>query len=118
MPLTPAHAAAAWPLSRLMQHASTVIGFAAVTVWGWRWIRRQPAAARAYRSGEAHRAARTVAILLGVGAAGACLNGLRGASRGFAAVPGYAAVGGMAAPAVALLVFGFAVRQQRIPETG
>lgn len=99
------------PLYRVLQHASTIVGLIALVVWVWRWLTRQPAVARAYGSSESKwRAIRSVAMLLCAGELGALLNGLRGLGRAAWMPPGYAAVGGMAGLALALLVFGLVVR--------
>jgi hypothetical protein len=98
------------PFFKLLQHGSTILGFAAVFIWLWHWVRRQPPGARVYSGQAGARAARILALLLTAGAAGAFLNGLRGMPRGIAVGLGFAAVGGMAALAVALVVFGLAVR--------
>ena len=49
-------------------------------------------------------------FLLGATAAGALANGVRGASRGAMVALGFAAVGAMAALAIALLAYGLAAR--------
>jgi Domain of unknown function (DUF4184) len=101
---------------KMLQHGSTILGLVAVAVWVWRWIERQAPNARVYRGQSGRRAVRLLAILLATGAGGAFLNGLRGVSHGMAVGLGYAAVGGMAALAIALLVFGLVVRQPKVPE--
>jgi membrane-bound metal-dependent hydrolase YbcI (DUF457 family) len=98
------------PIFKLLQHGSTIVGLAAVTVWVWRWVRRQPASAWVFGSQPRVRAVRILAMLFAVGAAGAFLNGLRGIGRGMAAALGHAAVGGMAALLAAFLVFGLVTR--------
>lgn len=67
--------------------------------------------ARAYSSSESKwRAIRAVAILLCAGELGALLNGLRAVPPDSWLGLGYAAVGGMAGLALALVVFGLVVR--------
>jgi hypothetical protein len=95
---------------KILQHLSTVIGSLVVAAWLWSWIKRYPAAARAYHSGSGRRAVKILTLLLAAGLGGAVLNGLRGIGNGIAAGLGHAAVGGMAAIAVALLLFGLVCR--------
>lgn len=96
---------------KILQHGSTILGLASVAVWVWRWVARQPRSARVYNGQSGPRAARLIAMLLAAGAGGALLNGLRASSRGIAAGLGYAAVGGMAALAIAFTVFGLLERR-------
>ncbi len=99
------------PLYRILQHTSTLVGLIALVVWVRRWLSSQPAMALAYSSSESKwRAIRSVGILLCAGELGALLNGLRGLGRAAWMPPGYAAVGGMAGLALALVVFGLVVR--------
>jgi hypothetical protein len=100
---------------KILQHGSTVLGMAVVALWVGRWVGRHPVSARSYNTQSRQRALRIVAMLLAAGAAGAFINGLRGMSRGIAAGLGYAAVGGMAALAVAIVVFGLVVRGPNVP---
>jgi hypothetical protein len=97
-------------LFKLLQHGSTILGITAVTIWAWRWFRRQPRSARIYDQKSGSRALLILGMLVAAGAGGAFLNGLRGLSRGPAVGFGYAAVGGMAALGIASLVFGLVVR--------
>jgi Domain of unknown function (DUF4184) len=101
------------PLFKLLQHASTVLGLLVVTCWALRWVRQRPAPARTYDSREASRAARIIGWLVAAGAAGVLLNGLRAVHRGPVTLLGYAAVGGMDALALALIVFGLVVGSRR-----
>jgi hypothetical protein len=98
------------PLFKMLQHASTVLGLVVVTCWAIRWVRRQPASARTYQAGEASRATRIVALLVVAAAAGALLNGLRAVHRGPINELGYAAVGGMDALTLALVIFGLTTK--------
>src|SRR4051812_43237396 len=103
---------------KILQHVSTLGGIVVVAVWVWRWLQRQPRTARVYSNGSGARAVRILILLLAAGAGGAVLNGLRGISRGAAAGLGYAAVGGMAALAMALLIFGLVFRISDRGEAG
>jgi hypothetical protein len=94
------------PGFKLLQHGSTIIGSLVVLRWAMSWLRRQPEEARKYSSAEWSEFLRTAALLLSVSVAGSVANGFRGISRGPVAVLGYAAVGGMAALILALLVLG------------
>jgi Domain of unknown function (DUF4184) len=105
------------PVFKMLQHGSTILGIAAVGIWFWRWFRRQPSSARGYTGHSRVRAMRILAMLLGAGVAGALLNGLRGYPRGIAVGLGHAAVGAMAALAVALLIFGLMARRSEDPGT-
>jgi hypothetical protein len=100
---------------KILQHGSTIVGLAAVAVWVGGWIRGQPSSARSYTDGSGFRAVRILAMLLAAGAAGAVLNGLRGMHRGLGAGLGHAAVGGMAALGIAVVVFGFVTRPRQGP---
>jgi hypothetical protein len=116
---TPVHLAVfgGVPIFKILQHGSTILGMAVVALWVWRWIRSQPLSARAYSSQSGQRAVGILTIFLAAGAGGALVNGLRGLSRGLAVALGYAAVGGMAALAIALVVFGVMVRAPQDYET-
>jgi hypothetical protein len=103
------------PLFKMLQHGSTILGIAAVTFWLWRWVRRQPLSARVYGGRSGARAVRILGMLLAAGAGGAVLNGLRGISRGIAAGFGHAAVGGMAALGIAVVIFGLVARRPEGP---
>lgn len=103
------------PIFKILQHGSTILGVAVVALWVWRWIGRHPGSARSYHGQTRQQAVRIVALLFAAGAAGAFLNGLRGMGHGIAVGLGYAAVGGMAALAVALVVFGLVIRPPEVP---
>ncbi len=105
------------PLFKLLQHASTVLGLVVVAGWALGWVRQRPLSARTYGPGEASRAARIVAWLFAAGAAGAVLNGLRAVHRGPVTLLGYAAVGGMDALALALVIFGVVVGSSRFSQS-
>ncbi len=94
---------------RILQHFSTVVGLAMVVAWVTDWVSDQPPELRVYTPAQRMRAQRIVLVLLAAGTLGAVLNGLRGVRHGLAGNLGYAAVGGMAALAVALTVFGVVV---------
>jgi hypothetical protein len=104
------------PTFKVLQHGSTLIGVTVVFVWGVGWLRRQPVKARTYSSIEWSQARQTAAFILSASVAGAVANGLRGIGRGPAAGLGYAAVGGMAALIVTLIVGGWFWRDGRSPE--
>jgi membrane-bound metal-dependent hydrolase YbcI (DUF457 family) len=104
------------PSFKVLQHGSTVIGLIVVFVWGVGWLRQQPVTARTYSSTEWRQARQTAAIILSASAAGAVANGLRAIGRGPGPVLGYAAVGGMAALIVSLIVVGWFWRDGRRPE--
>ena len=70
-----------------------------------RWIRRQPHDPRRFGDGEAWRFVGVAAAVLAVATVGAVLNASR-AMAGTASALGLAAVGGMSALAIAMLVYG------------
>jgi len=89
----------------VLQHASTVVGLAVISIALTRWIRRQPHDARRFGDGEAWRFVGVAAAVLAVTTVGAVLNASR-AMAGTASALGLAAVGGMSALAIAMLVYG------------
>jgi Domain of unknown function (DUF4184) len=105
------------PIFKMLQHGSTILGIGVVGIWVWRWFRHQPPSARVYADHSGLRAMRVLAMLLGVSLTGALLNGLRGIPRGITVGLGYAAVGAMAALAVALVIFGVMARPREDPGT-
>lgn len=91
---------------KALQHGSTLLGGTVVLAWALRWLRRQPAAAFVFGPGQALRAWRAAAVLLGIAAIAGVANGLRGLHRGFPIALGFAAVGVMSGLAVAVLAYG------------
>jgi hypothetical protein len=73
---------------RVLQHASTVGGLAAVGVWIAGWLRAQPPAARRYHPAQWSRVATVAARLAGATALGALANGARGLGGGAARASG------------------------------
>jgi hypothetical protein len=100
---------------KLLQHVSTVAGSIVVLASIGRWLGRQPRADLRFAPGQWPRTILAASFLLGATAAGALANGLRGASRGAMVAPGFAAVGAMAALAIALLAYGLAARYSARP---
>jgi hypothetical protein len=92
----------------VLQHASTVVGLAAVSVTIARWVRRQPPEVQRFRDGQALRRVAVAALMLGAATLGAVLNARR-AATGMASSLGLAAVGAMAALAIVLFVYGVIV---------
>ena len=98
----------------ILQYASSVLGLLAVVVVVWRWVAAQPRSARLVPEGDRAWRVRDVGLLLSAGVAGAAVNVLRPHPSTISWTLGYAAVGGMAALALALLVYGVtdAIRQR------
>jgi hypothetical protein len=92
---------------KLLQHGSTIIGSLLVLGWAMLWLHQQPTEARTYNRVECTELRRTGGLLLFMSVAGSVANGVRGISRGPVAGVGYAAVGGMAALIVTLIVVGW-----------
>ena len=95
------------PWFKVLQHGSTIVGSLVVFMWARQWLRQQPTAARKYNDSEWSHGVQTAALLLCASLAGALVNGWRGISRGPVAGLGYAAVGGMAALILTLVVVGW-----------
>jgi hypothetical protein len=91
---------------KALQHGSTVIGLVTITLAAARWALRQPPAARRFDWEQAFRGLAVAAALVGAAALGAVANAARALEHGVAQALGFAAVGGMAALALALLAFG------------
>jgi hypothetical protein len=101
------------PWYTLLQHGSTVVGLVAITIAAARWVCRQPPEACRLTPGQASRSRAVALALLGAGALGAVANAARGLQDGVAQALGFAAVGGMAALALALLAYGLTSRLGR-----
>jgi hypothetical protein len=100
---TPSH----WMyVSSILQYASSLVGLLVVLALIWRWISGLPASARHVPAGDRAWRVREVSLLISSGAIGAGLNVFRPHPRGISWTLGLAAVGGMAALALAILVYG------------
>ena len=93
-------------LYSILQYASSLLGLAVVLVIIWRWISGLPASARHVPVGDRAWRVRELSFLILAGIAGAALNVSRPHPRGISWTFGLAAVGGMSALALALLVYG------------
>lgn len=94
----------------IVQHVSTMVGMIVLCAWAWWWIRQQAPEALAYRDRSRARAARVAAGLLGAAAVGGVLNGLRAHDASLGSLLALAAVGAMAAFALAIVSYGVLVR--------
>ena len=90
----------------ILQYASSVIGLIAVGLVFWRWVAAQPRAARHVPAGDRAWRIRDMGLLLAAGVVGAGMNTLRPHPSTISWTLGYAAVGAMAALAVALVAYG------------
>jgi hypothetical protein len=90
----------------ILQYASSLIGLLVVAAVIWQWVRTFPRSAWHVRAGERAWRIRDASLLLLSGMMGAILNASRDHPPGWSWTLGFAAVGGMAALAVALLVYG------------
>jgi phosphotransferase system glucose/maltose/N-acetylglucosamine-specific IIC component len=90
----------------VLQHASTIVGGAVVLVAIARWLSRQPPQARRFAPGQLAHAVVVMLVMLAVAVTGAAVNGPRAAPGGLVRTLGFAAVGGMASFAVALVAYG------------
>jgi hypothetical protein len=98
---------------KLLQHLSTVVGSIVVLIAIGCWLGRRSREDLTFAAGQPARAILVAVALLGAAGAGAALNGARGASRGVAPALGFAAVGAMAALAIALVAYGLVARTRR-----
>lgn len=94
----------------VVQHGSTVVGTAVLCGWAWWWMRRQAPETLAYGRRSWVPAARVTVGFLGAALAGALLNGRRAHDTSLASLLALAAVGAMAAFAVALVSYGVVAR--------
>jgi hypothetical protein len=90
----------------ILQYASSVVGLLVVAAIVWQWVRSFPGSAFHVPAGERAWRIRDVSLLLLAGMTGAILNVSRDHPAGWPWTLGFAAVGGMAALAVALLAYG------------
>ncbi len=103
---------------KALQHGSTVVGGLVLLLSLAGWVRTRPPAARRFAPGQAARALRVAAGVLGAAALAAVLNGLRGLDGGMANGLGYAAVGAMVGFGIALLTYGLQARGHGRPGWG
>lgn len=98
----------------ILQYASSIIGLVAVIAIVWRWVAAQPRGSLSVPVGQRAWRVREVGFLLFSGALGAVLNASLPHPAGRAWAIGAAAVGGMSALALALLVYGLldSIRQR------
>ncbi len=94
------------PWYAILQYASSVVGIAVVVAVLWHWVAKQPPAARTIPPGQLAWRLRELGILVLVTIASAVANAARGAGHGLTWTLGLAAVGGMSALVVAVLVYG------------
>ena len=103
------------PIYRLLQHLSSAVGAIAIVMWVRGWIRRQPREARRFAPGQFRQSLSVVATILAVSAVAGLANTTRLPIRNVGDWLALFVVGGMAAFAVALLVFGI-IRRRRPAE--
>jgi hypothetical protein len=98
----------------IFQYASSVLGLVAVVAILWRWVAAQPSSARYVPEGERAWRVRDLGLMLSFSAAGGVVNTMRPHPHTISWTLGYAAVGALAALALALLVYGItdAIRQR------
>lgn len=90
----------------ILQYVSSAIGLVVVGAIVWRWVASQPKSARHVPVGARAWRARDAALLVSSGALGAVMNVSRAHPSGPSSTLGFAAVGAMAAFALALLAYG------------
>jgi Domain of unknown function (DUF4184) len=90
----------------VLQYASSVLGLLAVFAILWHWVAKQPKSTRRIPVGDRAWRIREAGLLLLASLAGAILNASRSHPPGRAWALGMAAVGGMSALAMALLLYG------------
>jgi hypothetical protein len=98
---------------KVLQHASSLVGMAAVVAWGASWVASVPRPARVFAPGQAARSLGVALALLGIAAGTGTLNALRASSDTLATVLGFAAIGAMAGLVLAALVYGVIARPGR-----
>jgi hypothetical protein len=88
----------------LLQHGSSTVGLATLCFAAGRRVLRQPPQARRFTADHGARSVRTATVLLSAVALGSITNATRVLADGPIQALGFAAVGGMATLAVALVV--------------
>ena len=101
----------------ILQYASSVIGLIVVGLMLWKWVAAFPERARSIPEGERAWRVRELGLIMLAAVLGAVLNELRPHPHGLSWRLGLAAVGGMAALAVALFGYGVLdlIRHRAVP---